>query len=67
MRWSVSKVDASPQDHSPSEEPLEAEVRRSLVLSRLELGHEELPEKRPIGLVEAHDDAVVAVESRVAR
>src|SRR5947199_8177428 len=36
MRWSVSKIDASPQDHSASDEHLEAEVRRSLVLSRLE-------------------------------
>src|SRR5436853_1820881 len=36
MRWSVSKVDPSPQDHSASDEHLEAEVRRSLVLSRLE-------------------------------
>src|SRR4051795_8026440 len=36
MRWSVSKVDASPQDHSFSEEHLDTAVRRSLVLSRLE-------------------------------
>jgi NADH-quinone oxidoreductase subunit B len=36
MRWSVSKVDASPQDDPLSGERLETEVRRSLILSRLE-------------------------------
>lgn len=36
MRWSVSKVDALPQGDSFSKEHLETEVRRSLVLSRLE-------------------------------
>src|SRR3954470_3259066 len=36
MRWSVSKVDASPQGDPLSGERLETEVRRSLVLSRLE-------------------------------
>src|SRR3954452_24784256 len=36
MRWSVSKVDALPQGDSFSEEHLETEVRRTLVLSKLE-------------------------------
>src|SRR3954470_589678 len=36
MRWSVSKVDASPQGDPLSGERLETEVRRSLILSRLE-------------------------------
>jgi NADH-quinone oxidoreductase subunit B len=36
MRWSVSRVDASPQGDPLSGEHLETEVRRSLILSRLE-------------------------------
>jgi len=36
MRWSVSKVDGSPKGGGSSDERLEAEVRRSLILSRLE-------------------------------
>jgi len=36
MRWSVSKVDASPQGDPLSGEHLETAVRRSLILSRLE-------------------------------